>query len=71
MVIVFDIIVFSSSIIRNLLCALIAYYYSIYLPNIEYNKTKVDDKVSLGIIGTLAIDDFDTAMKSINPVKMF
>jgi hypothetical protein len=46
-----------------LLCALIAFYYSIYLPTIENNKTKNDEKFSLGIIGTLAIDDFDTAMK--------
>ena len=61
---VFDLIGFSSTIIRNLLCALIAFYYSIFLPNREYNKTKVDEKISLGIIGTLAIDDFDTAMKS-------
>lgn len=34
---VFEIIIFSSSIIRNLLCALIAYYYSIFLTNREYN----------------------------------
>jgi len=32
---------------------------------------KVDEQISLGVIGTLAIDDFDTAMKSINPVIMF
>ena len=38
---VFDLIGFSSTIIRNLLCALIAFYYSIFLPNREYNKTKV------------------------------
>lgn len=58
-----DIIGLSISISRNLLCALIAFYYSIYLPTVENNKTKNDEKFSLGIIGTLAIDDFDTAMK--------
>ena len=38
-----DYLAFTCCLLRNLSCALIAYYYSIHLPKLEYDKTKIDE----------------------------
>ena len=57
--------------IRNLSIALIAFIYSVLKQKFKYGKNEQNEDVQGDNLGLHAIDDFDTAMKSIVPVKYF
>ena len=61
----FQTIIFIVLITRNLLACLIAWYYSIYLVNKNFqNQSNNKDGNLQKNLGTFAVDDFDVAMKS-------
>ena len=50
----------------------ILFYYSVYLVNKESQNKKEESDLDLEKkLGTFAIEDFDVAMKSKNPLKVF
>ena len=57
--------------IRNALIAITTYVGSIFLVNLRYKQAIDESELKKDTLGTLAIDDFDTAMKSNLPVKYF
>jgi len=62
---------FSVIVIRNMATALTAYIYSIHMVNKKFNNDELNDEGEGFNLGTLAIEDFDTAMKSNIPVTYF
>ena len=66
-----SVVAFTFIACRNLSTAIICYYYSIHQVNKQLNNSTDGEDSNLGTIGTLAIEDFDTAMKSEIPVKYF
>ena len=67
-----QLIIFIILCTRNFLASAIAYYYSIYLVNKDHkhqSKSNVGDLQQN--LGTFAIEDFDVAMKSKQPVNYF
>ena len=58
--------------LRNTCTAGILYYYSVYLINKDSKSQQQEDDADLQKnLGTFAIEDFDVAMKSKNPLKQF
>jgi len=62
---------FAVIVIRNMATALTAYIYSIHLINKKFNNDELNFEGEGFNLGTLAIEDFDTAMKSNIPVTYF
>lgn len=57
---------------RNTCTAGILYYYSVYLINKDSKSQQAEGDADLQKnLGTFAIEDFDVAMKSKNPLKVF
>lgn len=64
--------IFTILIIRNLAASGIAYYYSVFLVNRDFqSQLKSKEGELQQNLGTFAIEDFDVAMKSQIPVKYF
>ena len=65
------IVAFIFILVRNTATAAIAYFFSIYKVNKKYEDNEQNEEEQGFNLGTLAIDDFDTAMKSNVPVQYF
>lgn len=65
------VVAFIFILVRNTATALIAYIFSIYQVNKKYEDNEQNEEEQGFNLGTLAIDDFDTAMKSNVPVQYF
>lgn len=65
------VVAFIFILVRNMATAMIAYIFSIYQVNKKYEDNEQNEEEQGFNLGTLAIDDFDTAMKSNVPVQYF